>query len=105
MPDDAHERLRTEAGRVADRLRSLGPARLDRPGDGGSPADLAHTTSQRLADVAAASAGRRPRPVPRLAAHAAGDQVMVLALDVLAEGDAAAVLAAADELTALRRSL
>ncbi len=103
--DDAREKLRTELGRVADRLRTLGLARLDRPAAGGSPADRAHATSQRLADLAAAAAGRPARLVPRLASHAAGDQVTVLAADVLAEGDGPAVAAAADELTALRRGL
>ncbi len=105
MPDDARDLLRTEMGRVSDRLRSLGLVRLDRPAVGGSLADRAHATSQRLADLAAASAGRPALPVPRLASHAAGDQVTVLASDVLAEGDDAAVAAAVTELTRLRRSL
>lgn len=104
-PDDAHARLKAELARVADRLTSLGPARLGRPADAGSPADRAHATSQRLADLAAACAGRAVRPVPRLASHAAGDQLVVLGSDVLAEGDEGAVAAAADLLTALRRSL
>lgn len=104
--DDAVEAVRVECSRVVDRLHSLVPARLSRPDDqGSSPADRAHGVGQRLADLAADAAGRERRPVPRLADHAAGDQLAVLGADVLAEGDAAAQAAALAELTALRRSL
>ena len=104
--DDGADALRVECSRVVDRLHSLAPARLARPDEQGStPADRAHLVAQRLADLAADAAGRDRRPVPRLADHAAGDQVAVLGADVLAEGDAAAHAAALAELTALRRSL
>ncbi|HEX8498454.1 MAG TPA: hypothetical protein VF661_14760 [Actinomycetales bacterium] len=104
-PDDDRDRLLREVTRVADRLSSLGLPRLNRPADDGSPADRAHAAAQRLADLAADSAGRACRPVPRLAAHAGGDQLVVLAQDLLDEGDAGAVRAATDVLVALRRSL
>ena len=103
---DLREQVRREAARVADRLRGLGPARLARAGEAGrSPSNLAHDLSQRLADLAADSVGRDRRPVPRLADHAAGDQVDVLTHDLLREGDYAALAAALTYLTELRRAV
>ena len=43
--------------------------------------------------------------MPRLADHAAADQVAVVVADVLAEGDPVALRAALDALTDLRRAL
>lgn len=104
--DDVSDLVQREATRVADRLRAWGEARLAKadPGER-SPADLAHGVARQLADLAADSAGRPRPPLPRLADHGAGDQVAVLALDLLAEGDAAALTAALHQLTELRRAL
>jgi hypothetical protein len=100
-----HE-LDRELDRVAGRLRTLGPARLERPGaDGRSPAALAHQVAQALADLAADAAGRGRRAVPVLPAHAVADQVTVTAHDLLAEGDEDAMRAGLQRLVALRRSL
>jgi hypothetical protein len=104
--DEAREQVLLEGRRTADRLRTLGPARLTRVNAAGrSPSDLALEVGQRLADLAADSAGRERRAVPRLEPHAAGDQLALLASDVVAEGDSTALAAALAELTALRRAL
>jgi hypothetical protein len=93
--------LAVEVDRVADRLRSLGTARLQRPERPGRPdaAGAAHDLARRLADLAEqaeARVGRREpdrRDLPRLAPHAAGDQVAVTGADLVA---ALAVLGAPD---------
>jgi hypothetical protein len=104
--DDPRAGLERELRRVTDRLRALGPDRLDRAGDDGrSPAASGHQTAQALADLAADAAGRRRRAVPELPSHAVADQVAVTAQDLIAEGDEDAVRAGVDELVALRRSL
>jgi hypothetical protein len=104
--DDPRSRFERELRRVTDRLRTLGLARLDRPGeDGRSPAALGHQTAQALADLAADAVGRGRRVVPVLPVHAVADQVGVTGLDLLAEGDDAAVLAGVERLVELRRSL
>ena len=107
MPDDdPRALLDRELGRVVDRLRGLSLERLNRPdGQGVSAAGRTHDCAQLLADVAADANGRPRRPVPVLAAHAAADQLAVMAHDVLAEGDDAAVAVAAGALTALRQAL
>lgn len=104
--DDPRARLDRELRRVADRLRTLGPARLERAGeDGKSPATVAHQAAQALADLAADAQGRGRRAVPVLPAHALADQVTVTGNDLLVEGDDAAVGAGADVLATLRRAL
>lgn len=104
--DQLRSRLLVEGRRTADRLRTLGPARLTRADDAGrTPSDLALEVCQRLADLAADSAGRGRRTVPRLEPHAAGDQLALLTGDVVDEGTRAALEAAAAELTVLRRAL
>jgi hypothetical protein len=107
MPDDEPRAvLDRELGRVVGRLRGLSLERLNRPDDQGvTAAGRTHDCAQLLADLAADAEGRDRRPVPALAAHAAADQLTVTARDVLAEGDEAAVSAAAAALTALRRAL
>ena len=75
---------------------------------------------QHLADVAGRAEGHPARAVPELALHALGDQLAVLARDVLrlagspgapgsapagARLDDAALVDVADRLTALRRAL
>ena len=104
--DDPRARFDRELRRVTDRLRTLGLARLDRPGqDGRSPAALGHQTAQALADLAADAVGRGRRTVPVLPVHALADQVGVTGLDLLAEGDEQAVRAGVERLVQLRRSL
>lgn len=102
-PGDAAGELRREAGRVADRLRVLGPRWAARRND----ADAAAVTAvrealQELADLAAASGGAERHAVPDLAPHALGDQVLVLAHEA---ADAGAAAPARDVLIALRRAL
>ena len=95
--------LEREAVRVADRLRVLGPrwAARQHPPDA-EAVDAVRGTLQRLADLAAdAGAGPR-RPVPHLALHALGDQVLVLAREAARAG---ATDAAHDALVTLRRTL
>ena len=85
--------LADRVARVVDRLRSLPDSRLARPagGSAGEPsvADSAHALAQVLADLAADLEGRARREVPRLHDLASGDQVAVLAHDLLAAIDSA----------------
>lgn len=78
--DDAARRLE----RLADRLRVVGPRLAGRDSD---PArellGQLRAGLQRLADLAADADGRPRRVVPVLAAHALGDQVLVLGHDAL----------------------
>jgi hypothetical protein len=81
-----------------------------RPGpDGRAPADLVRPLLQHLADTAARAEGLPLRAVPVLAPHAVGDQLVVLARDVLALGGGpprtGELEELADRLTALRRAL
>ncbi|SDQ69024.1 hypothetical protein [Quadrisphaera sp. DSM 44207] len=89
------------------RLSGLGPARSARPGpDGLAPVDRVRPLLQHLADAAADAEGRARRPVPVLGAHAVGDQLAVLARDLLATDPPPGALAdLADRLVALRRAL
>ena len=80
------EEVTRELGRVADRLRVVGPRLAARAGhDEASAAgiDRARDVLQRLADLAAAAESRPRREVPHLAPHALGDQALVLGHDVL----------------------
>ena len=99
-------RVLRSAQRVADRLRVLGPrwSARDRPEDA-RPAAQVREGLQRMADAAATAEGRRPRAVPDLGPHVLADQVLVLARDVAATGDAVALTAADDVLAGLRVSL
>ncbi|MEZ0164591.1 hypothetical protein AB2L27_07420 [Kineococcus sp. LSe6-4] len=107
----APESRRTELSRVlalqTDRIRGLPLARLDRarPGEELSAADVVRAAAQDLADLAADAEGQPRRPVPRLATHGLGDQLAVLGADVLRHGDAAALAAAHEVLTTVRRAL
>jgi hypothetical protein len=94
------------AERVADRLRVLGPrwAARDRTEDA-RPAAQVQAALQRLADAAARAERRPPRPVPDLGLHALADQVLVLARDAAATGDAEALAEADDVLAGLRAGL
>ncbi len=85
-----------ELRRVVDRLRSMPVRHLP------AAASLAYGACGELLALAAVD-----RKLPRLADHAAGDQLAVIAADLRREqGPDAAVLAAgADILTRLRRAL
>jgi hypothetical protein len=72
---------------------------------GGTRADAAAAVVQRLADLGADAEGRPRRPVPRLGPTVLADQLAVLADDVARTGDAAAISAASEELTALKTAL
>ncbi len=82
-------RLVVEVGRTADRLRSMGVARL---GAAFEPeptrAAAARAVAQRLANAAADLLGDGHRAVPVVAVSAAGDQVAVCGRDLF---DAASV--------------
>lgn len=124
------DEARRELRRCLDRIAALGPGRLVRPGPGASastasggpvgaeavgsgaaarPVDVVRPVLQHLADVAADLEGEPRRVVPELGVHALGDQLTVLAADVLAaaqeRGDAAADVDLRDRLVALRRAL
>jgi transposase InsO family protein len=94
------------AERVADRLRVLGPrwAARDRTEDA-MPAAQVQAALQRLADAAARAEYRPARPVPDLGPHVLADQVLVLARDAAATGDAEALAEADDVLAGLRAAL
>jgi hypothetical protein len=95
-----------EAERVADRLRVVGPRMAARQSAAADAVlDDVHGVLQDLADAAARCAGRPRRGVPRLAPHALGDQLLVLAHDVASEADAAAVDGALAALRALKRRI
>jgi hypothetical protein len=78
------KRYEADLERTVDRLRGLALARLSAPFEPeATRADAAHALAQRLADLAADVAGQPHRVVPRLADHAAGDQVAVCGRDLL----------------------
>ncbi len=78
--DDPARELR----RVVDRCAGYPLARWShRLSDGSTPADLVHSTCQRLADLAALREGQPQRTVPRLRPHGLADQVSVLTSDAL----------------------
>jgi hypothetical protein len=94
------------AERVADRLRVLGPrwADRDRPEDARPVAEV-RAGLQRLADAAARAEHRPARPVPDLGLRVLADQLLVLARDAAATGDADALAEADDVLAGLRAGL
>lgn len=70
--------------RVADRLRVVGPRLAGREGEeAASRLRQIRAGLQRLADLAADAEGEPRRPVPVLAAHALGDQMLVLGYEAL----------------------
>ena len=80
------------AEREADRLAVVGPRLAGRESASAATAlDDIRQVTQNLADLGADAEGRARRPVPVLAAHALGDQVRVLAHDVAATRDTAAL--------------
>lgn len=99
--------VRRELGRVADRLRVLGPrwAQREHP-----PAELAAVRAalQHFADLATDAAdgnGESRRPVPALRLHALADQLTVLGHDVLLGAEPATLDAVRATLIQLRRAL
>ena len=94
------------AERVADRLRVLGPRWADRNrSEDARSAGQVRAGLQRLADAGARAERRPERPVPDLGLHVLADQVLVLARDVAATGDAEALAEADDVLAGLRAGL
>ena len=120
-PGGSAEDVQRELRRCLDRLAALGPGRLVRPGprpvgaeavgtaEPPPPADAVRALLQHLADTGADLEGAPRRAVPRLAPHALGDQLAVLAADLLAaadaRGDEAAVVDLHERLVGLRRAL
>lgn len=100
----AAEPLLRQAERVADRLRVVGPRMAARESHEAAQvlADVREAL-QRLADVAARAEGVASRPVPALGAHALGDQVLVLAHDLVAVGDEIALRDGGEVLAGLAR--
>ena len=97
MPESHAEAFSRERDRCVDRLRGMTLARLP------EAAALAHAAARRIVDLTPGAGGR---PLPRLADHAAGDQLAVVASDFLAAApDAAALDQGTAILTELRRSL
>ena len=94
------------AERVADRLRVLGPrwAARQRAEDARPVAEV-RSGLQRLADAAARAEHRPGRSVPDLGLHVLADQVLVLARDAAATGDADALAEADEVLASLRAAL
>lgn len=95
--------VRRELGRVADRLRVLGPrwAQREHP-----PAELADVRAalQHLSDLAD-GAGEQRRQVPALRLHALADQLTVLGHEVLLGAEPATLDAVRATLLDLRRTL
>jgi hypothetical protein len=82
--DPSSEEALRRLERVADRLRVVGPRLAGREGaDAQRVLDEIRAGLQRLADLAADADGEPRRPVPVLAEHALGDQVLVLGHDLL----------------------
>jgi hypothetical protein len=105
MTGDPYEVMRA-AERLADRLRMLGPrwAARSNPADA-APAAAVRAALQRLADVAAHAEGEPVRQVPDVGLHALADQLLVLARDATATGDAAALDEAGRTVDELRTAL
>ncbi len=79
--------LTTAAERLADRLRVVGPRFAAREGQAAAAVlDDVRAVLQRLADLGADAERRPRRPLPILAAHALGDQLLVLSRDVAVSG-------------------
>ncbi len=81
--EQACDALIRQAERVADRLGLVGPRMAARSSPSAAAVlDDVRAVLQQLADLGADAESRERRPVPVLAAHALGDQVLVLAHDV-----------------------
>lgn len=84
-PDAADPaRLRIEADRVCERLRTMSLVRLAAPiGEASSRARRAFALAQELVDLAAAARGEDARSLPHLPDPAAGDVLAVAAQELL----------------------
>jgi len=81
-PSDEEALRRLE--RLADRLRVVGPRLAGREGEAAQQLlREIRAGLQRIADLAAEADGEPSRVVPELAAHALGDQALVLGHDLL----------------------
>jgi len=97
-PRSTSEEVEREAARVVSRLGTLSPTKV--------PADVVAAAAQRLADLARAAEGLSPIPVPDLRPHGWASLLRVLVTDLLAApATEDQLVAARDELTALRRVL
>lgn len=97
MPETGVDAFIRERDRCVDRLRGMPLTRLPQS------ADLAYATAGALVALIPGAAGH---PLPRLADHAAGDQLAVIAADLLASNPGTDTLErATDILSELRRSL
>lgn len=82
MADPA--RLRIEADRVCERLRTMSLVRLAAPlGPDGSRADRGFAVAQELVDLAASVRGEARRLLPRLPDPAVGDVLAVAARELI----------------------
>jgi hypothetical protein len=113
-PDPAEPaRLRLEAARTADRVRSMSTTRLAAAlADGSRRSEAVAVLAQELVDASARISGRPQRTLPVLADTAVGDLLAVCAEDLAEDltahpGPVAqrACRAAVEALIALRRSL
>ena len=97
MPETGVDAFIRERDRCVDRLRGMPLTRLPQS------ADLAYAAAAALVALIPGAAGH---PLPRLADHAAGDQLAVVAADLLAgDPDADTLDRATAVLSELRRSL
>jgi hypothetical protein len=95
-----------EAERVADRLGVVGPRLAARIGaEAVRELAVVREGLQAIADAAARARSEPTRAVPALAPRALGDQVLVLAHEVVSTGSPQALTEAAAVLAALRRRL
>jgi hypothetical protein len=112
-PDPADPaRLRIEAERVCERLRTMSLVRLAAPlGEGGTRAARGFALAQELVDLAASARGEVARSLPHLPDTAVGDvlavaaQELVEALEPLDETRAGACRRATGALVDLRLAL
>ena len=97
-PRSTSEEVEQEAARVVLRLGTLSPTKI--------PTDVVAAAAQRLADLARTAEDLPPTPVPHLRPHGWASLLRVLVTDLLtAPATEDQLVAARDELTALRRAL
>lgn len=98
--DDGAAEFARELGRVVDRLRGMPVTRLS------GSAQLAFGACERLLSLAIAAGDRAPALLPRIGAHAAGDQLAVIGHDFASlQPGVVAYEQATDILVELRRAL
>ena len=98
--DDGAAEFDRELGRVVDRLRTMPLTKL------AASAELAFRACERLLSMAIAAGDREPIHLPRIGAHAAGDQLAVIGHDFASlEPGVVAYAQATEILVGLRRAL